>query len=144
MSQQWRPRWPAPPSLKRDSSSIKPSEIAPGNPPPGIVDDQCAINNVRDKGPVVITGCGHAGIINIRRNAQAIAGVASIYALIGEFRRSGGRFEPTVPAPSSVRAELGPKYVAPGHCTGWSAAYRLATQLPEAFIVGSVGSPYHF
>jgi hypothetical protein len=37
---------------------------------------------------------------------------------------------------------VGPK--PPGRCAGWSAAYQLAAQLPEAFIVESVGSTYHF
>ena len=43
---------------------------------PLVRDDQCAIIHVRDKGLVVVTGCGHAGVINIVRHAQALTGVA--------------------------------------------------------------------
>ena len=39
-------------------------------PDPLVLDDQAAILNVRDKGLVVITGCGHAGIVNILRYAE--------------------------------------------------------------------------
>jgi len=44
-------------------------------PDPLIMDDQCALIHVKDKGLIVITGCGHSGIINIIRNAQAITGI---------------------------------------------------------------------
>lgn len=35
-------------------------------PDPLIKDDQAVILNMKDKGLVVITGCGHAGIVNTR------------------------------------------------------------------------------
>ena len=36
-------------------------------------DDQAVVLHVRDRGLVVVTGCGHAGIINIVRHARARA-----------------------------------------------------------------------
>lgn len=59
-------------------------------PDPLIMDDQCAIINVRGKGLVVVTGCGHAGIINAIRHVQALTGVQAIYAVIGGFHLTGG------------------------------------------------------
>jgi 7,8-dihydropterin-6-yl-methyl-4-(beta-D-ribofuranosyl)aminobenzene 5'-phosphate synthase len=41
-------------------------------PDPLILDDQALIVNVRDGGLVVVTGCGHAGIVNIVRYAQRL------------------------------------------------------------------------
>lgn len=38
-----------------------------------------------DRGLVIITGCGHRGIINIVRHCQKITGVNKIHALIGGF-----------------------------------------------------------
>ena len=67
-------------------------------PDPLIMDDQCAMINVRDKGLIVITGCGHSGIINIIRNAQVITGIQEIYAVIGGLHLTGGLFEPIIPA----------------------------------------------
>lgn len=61
-----------------------------------IMDDQCAILNVRGEGLVIITGYGHAGIINTVRNAQAISGTQAIYAVIGGFHLSGPAFEPVI------------------------------------------------
>jgi 7,8-dihydropterin-6-yl-methyl-4-(beta-D-ribofuranosyl)aminobenzene 5'-phosphate synthase len=38
-----------------------------------------------DRGLVVLSSCGHAGIINTLRRAQEVAGVDKIYALVGGF-----------------------------------------------------------
>jgi len=45
-------------------------------PDPLILDDQAAILNIRDKGLVVLTGCGHAGIVNILRYARKLTGIS--------------------------------------------------------------------
>jgi 7,8-dihydropterin-6-yl-methyl-4-(beta-D-ribofuranosyl)aminobenzene 5'-phosphate synthase len=109
-------------------------------PDPLIMDDQCAIINVRDKGLVIISGCGHSGIVNAIRNAQAITGIHKIYAVIGGFHLTGGLFEPIIPATIAALKEIKPRYVVPGHCTGWSATHQIARAMPEAFIPNSVGT----
>jgi 7,8-dihydropterin-6-yl-methyl-4-(beta-D-ribofuranosyl)aminobenzene 5'-phosphate synthase len=109
---------------------------------PWIRDDQCAIVNVRDQGLVVITGCGHAGIINIIRNAQRLTGIDRIYAVIGGFHLTGGLFEPIIPATVAALQKINPRYLVPGHCTGFSATHQLAQAMPEAFIPNSVGTTY--
>ncbi len=109
-------------------------------PDPLILDDQCAIMNVRGKGLVVITGCGHSGIINILRNAQSITGVQKIHAVIGGFHLSGGLFEKIIPQTIDELEKIGPQYLMPGHCTGWVATHRIARVMPDAFIPSSVGT----
>lgn len=111
-------------------------------PDPLIHDDQCAIVNVRDKGLVIVTGCGHSGIINIIRHAQTLTGVAEIYAVIGGFHLTGGLFERLIPVTVAQLQAIGPCYVVPGHCTGWSATHQIARALPDAFIANSVGTNY--
>ncbi|MFQ5484965.1 MAG: MBL fold metallo-hydrolase [Desulfobacterales bacterium] len=109
-------------------------------PDPLIMDDQCAIINVRDEGLVIVTGCGHAGIINTIRNAQAITGIHKIYAVIGGFHLTGILFESIIPSAIAALKEIRPRYVMPGHCTGWSATHQIAHAMPEAFIPNSVGT----
>lgn len=113
-------------------------------PDPLIMDDQCAILNVRDQGLVIITGCGHAGIINTIRNAQALTGIQKIYAVIGGFHLSGPVFEPIIPATIEALKALNPRYVMPGHCTGWRAAHAIARAMPEAYLQNSVGTTVVF
>lgn len=113
-------------------------------PDPLIMDDQCAIMNVRGKGLIIVTGCSHAGIINIIRNARALTGIEKVLAVIGGFHLSGVIFEPIIAATVSALQAIGPQYLVPGHCTGWSATHQIAQAMPEAFLPNSVGTEYVF
>ena len=111
-------------------------------PDPLIHDDQCAIIHVRDKGLVIVTGCGHSGIINIIRNAQAITGIREVYAVIGGFHLNGPLFDPIIPATIAALQEINPRYLVPGHCTGWVATHQIARAMPGAFVANSVGTSF--
>src|SRR5215831_2669075 len=63
-------------------------------PDPLIHDDQALVVHVRDKGLVVLTGCGHAGAINTLRYARVLTGIEPIYALLGGLHLTGRLFEP--------------------------------------------------
>ena len=52
-------------------------------PDPLIRDDQAVVLHVRDRGLVILTGCGHAGIVNIVRHARRLTGVEDVYAVMG-------------------------------------------------------------
>ena len=90
----------------------------------------------------MVTGCGHAGIVNIIRHAQALTGVASIHAVVGGFHLNGPVFEKIIPPTVAALREIAPRYLLPGHCTGFPAAAQLATALPQAYIPNSVGTTY--
>ena len=111
-------------------------------PDPLILDDQAALFHVRDKGLVVLTGCGHAGIVNIVRYAKKLTGIDRVYAVIGGFHLNGPLFEPIIPNTCKTLMELAPEVLVPAHCTGWRATHALAAALPEAFIQNSVGTRY--
>jgi 7,8-dihydropterin-6-yl-methyl-4-(beta-D-ribofuranosyl)aminobenzene 5'-phosphate synthase len=112
-------------------------------PDPLILDDQCAIMNVRNHGLVILTGCGHAGIINTVRNARALTGIESIYAIIGGFHLSGRHFEKIIPQTVEELRKINPQFIVPGHCTGWKATHQIARAMPEAFIQSSVATTLH-
>jgi len=44
-------------------------------PDPLVNDDQAIIANIKDKGLVIITGGGHAGIVNTMNYAKNITGI---------------------------------------------------------------------
>jgi 7,8-dihydropterin-6-yl-methyl-4-(beta-D-ribofuranosyl)aminobenzene 5'-phosphate synthase len=64
---------------------------------PLIKDDQAIILNIKDKGLLVISGCAHAGIINIINYAKELSGEDRIYGVIGGLHLTGGVFEPLIP-----------------------------------------------
>jgi 7,8-dihydropterin-6-yl-methyl-4-(beta-D-ribofuranosyl)aminobenzene 5'-phosphate synthase len=107
---------------------------------PLIMDDQCVVINVKNKGLVIVTGCGHSGIVNTIRHSQDLTGVRDIYAVVGGFHLTGGLFETIIPTTIEELEKINPRYLMPAHCTGWPAVSRIAEKLPEAFIVSSVGT----
>ena len=109
-------------------------------PDPLVLDDQALIVNVKGRGLVVITGCGHAGVVNIARYAQRLCRGEPLYALIGGFHLAGPVFEPLIPRVVAELAEINPGVIVPAHCTGWRAQHALAARFPAAFIPNSVGT----
>ena len=111
-------------------------------PDPLILDDQALIMNVRDKGLAILTGCGHAGIVNIVRYARKLTGVSKVYAVIAGFHLGGPLFEPIIPQVCRALAELAPEVIVPAHCTGWRAIHALSAAFPDAFLQNSVGTRF--
>jgi 7,8-dihydropterin-6-yl-methyl-4-(beta-D-ribofuranosyl)aminobenzene 5'-phosphate synthase len=111
-------------------------------PDPMIHDDQAVVMHVRGKGLVVLSGCGHAGIINVLRHAMAVTGVGRVHAVLGGFHLTGRLFEPLVGPTVAALAALGPRLVVPAHCTGWKATHEIARTLPDAFVPNSVGTTF--
>jgi len=107
-----------------------------------VIDDQALVINVRGQGLVVVTGCGHAGVVNIVRQALRLTGVNRLHALIGGFHLSGPAFEPIIDPTVAALTELAPALIVPGHCTGWRAQHALERALPDAWLQTSVGSRY--
>ncbi|HEY6469960.1 MAG TPA: MBL fold metallo-hydrolase [Candidatus Dormibacteraeota bacterium] len=113
-------------------------------PDPLILDDQALIVNVRDKGLVVLTGCGHAGIVNIVRYAQRLTNVRKVHAVIGGFHLSGPLFDPIIDATCDALADVAPDVLVPAHCSGLRAVRAMASRFPDAFIQNSVGTRFEF
>jgi 7,8-dihydropterin-6-yl-methyl-4-(beta-D-ribofuranosyl)aminobenzene 5'-phosphate synthase len=111
-------------------------------PDPLVLDDQALIINVRDRGLVVLTGCGHAGVVNIARYAQRLAGGQPLYALLGGFHLGGPAFEPLIPRVLDELATMNPGVLVPAHCTGWRAQHAMSARFPAAFIPNSVGTSF--
>jgi 7,8-dihydropterin-6-yl-methyl-4-(beta-D-ribofuranosyl)aminobenzene 5'-phosphate synthase len=109
---------------------------------PLVVDDQALVVHVRGRGLVVLTGCGHAGAVNIVRHAQRLTGVPRLSGLVGGLHLGGPAFEPVVEPTVAALTDLAPDLLVPGHCTGWRAQHALAAALPGAWLPGSSGSSY--
>ena len=107
-----------------------------------VLDDQAIVINVRGKGLVVLTGCGHAGIVNICRHARALTGGTPLYAALGGFHLNGPLFEPLIPRVLGDLAALAPQVLVPAHCTGWRAQHAMSRRFGDVFIPNAVGSRF--
>ena len=112
-------------------------------PDPLVLDDQALIVNVSGRGLVVMTGCGHAGVVNIARYAQRLCRGLPLYALLGGFHLAGPAFEPLIPRVLDDLAEMNPAVLVPAHCTGWRAQHAMSARFPAAFIPNAVGTSFH-
>jgi 7,8-dihydropterin-6-yl-methyl-4-(beta-D-ribofuranosyl)aminobenzene 5'-phosphate synthase len=99
--------------------------------------------NLRGRGLVVISSCGHAGIINTLKHAQEVSGVDKIYALVGGFHLA--------PAPDDylrqVMAELKKfdlEHVMPMHCSGQNFIDLAKQEMPEKLVLCGTGSSFTF
>ena len=109
-------------------------------PDPLILDDQALVVHLRDRGLVVLSGCGHAGIVNTVRYARRLTGTDAVAAVIGGFHLSGPMFEHIIDPTVDAFAELSPSLLMPAHCTGWKAQQKLASRFPDAFVMSTVGT----
>ena len=109
-------------------------------PDPWIHDDQAIVLSVRDKGLVVLTGCGHAGLINTLRCARELTGIDRVHAVIGGFHLTGPIFEPIITPTIEALRDFAPSIIVPQHCTGWRAIHMIARDFPDAFTPNSVGT----
>ena len=109
-----------------------------------IPEDQSLVLDT-DKGLVVISGCGHAGIINTLEFARAKIRSARVYAAIGGFHlfpASDATLDWT--AGELRRIEL-MNFVG-AHCTGIEAVYQLRAKVGlarETCVVGAVGATFN-
>lgn len=109
-----------------------------------VLDDQALVVHVRGRGLVVLTGCGHAGVVNTVRHVRRLTGVDDLHAVVGGFHLNGPRFEPLIGPTCDAFAGLAPDYLVPAHCTGWKATHAMAARFPDAFLQSAVGTRFVF
>jgi metal-dependent hydrolase (beta-lactamase superfamily II) len=150
------------PSLLADSSILitgevdRTTEYERGMPPahqawtgsdwehdPTVIDDQALVVHLRGRGLVVLSGCSHAGAINILRHARRLTGVEQVHALVGGLHLNGPWFGPVIAPTVAALSELRPTLVSGGHCTGWRAQNALATAFPDAWVPSNSGTTHH-
>jgi 7,8-dihydropterin-6-yl-methyl-4-(beta-D-ribofuranosyl)aminobenzene 5'-phosphate synthase len=80
---------------------------------PLILDDQALVVSLGDRGLVILSGCGHAGIVNTVRYARKLTGNHAVAAIVGGFHLSGPMFEPII-EPRSLRSPTShPRFLCP-------------------------------
>lgn len=105
--------------------------------------EQATCFHVKDKGLVVITSCGHRGIVNSVLGAMKVSGTDKIHAVIGGFHLAPTS-EEYVRSTVAALKELKPDYLIPMHCTG-TKFYEIAKQvMPGRVLLSSTGTRFIF
>lgn len=111
---------------------------------PMIRDDQALVLLVKNRGLVILTACGHAGVINTIKYANKVTGAQNVYAILGGFHLSGKTYESLIDITINELEIVKPRFIIPCHCMGWKAVNQLIQLMPERFIQSSVGSTFAF
>lgn len=116
--------------------------------PDGLIDDDVpesmsmVINT--EKGLVVISGCGHAGLVNTLEHSADVTGTEKIHAAIGGFhllQASDANLEWT----AEKLVNLGVENLVGAHCTGLEPVYRLRDLVNldrSTAVVGATGASF--
>jgi 7,8-dihydropterin-6-yl-methyl-4-(beta-D-ribofuranosyl)aminobenzene 5'-phosphate synthase len=108
-----------------------------------IPDDAALVFNTSE-GLVILTGCGHAGIVNIATYARSIGDKKPVIAVIGGLHLFA-KTDAVVDWTGAQLKRLGVKYLLAGHCTGIEATMRLRQAIGlnrHTAPVSSVGSSF--
>ncbi|MFO8061037.1 MAG: MBL fold metallo-hydrolase [Bacillota bacterium] len=93
----------------------------------GDPDDMAMVFDVDSPGPVVVTGCSHAGPVNTLLHARTVCDGDARQTLIGGLHLVDAD-EEKLEATVKALQELNPAEIRPGHCTGTPAESALQRQ----------------
>jgi 7,8-dihydropterin-6-yl-methyl-4-(beta-D-ribofuranosyl)aminobenzene 5'-phosphate synthase len=99
--------------------------------------------NVKDRGLVVISSCGHAGIINTARQAMEVSGVKKLHAALGGFHLFPADEDYLKKTLAEFKA-LDPDVIIPMHCSGPAIVALLRSELVDRLITSATGTEYVF
>jgi len=99
--------------------------------------------NLGDRGLVVITSCGHGGIVNTVRRAQEVTGVEKIHALVGGFHLAPAPIDYLKTIMAEVKT-LPIDHLIPMHCSGSNFIDLAKQEMPEKLILCTTGSKFTF
>ena len=106
-------------------------------------DEHATCYILQGKGLVVITSCGHVGLLNTVKAAMAVSGVSRLHAVIGGFHLAPAMPDYIEHTIDELQA-LGPDVVLPMHCSGSNFIAAMQRRMPEVLVTTNVGSLFTF
>lgn len=106
-------------------------------------DEHATCYIVKGRGLVVISSCGHAGIINSVKSAMAAANVDKVHAVVGGFHLGTSPQEYLQHTLDELK-RINPDVILPMHCTGEAFIAMLKDRMPDKVVYSNVGSRFTF
>jgi 7,8-dihydropterin-6-yl-methyl-4-(beta-D-ribofuranosyl)aminobenzene 5'-phosphate synthase len=106
-------------------------------------DEHATCYIIQGKGLVVITSCGHVGLINTLKAAMAVSNVTKLHAVIGGFHLGPAPID-YIEHTIDELVELNPDVVLPMHCSGTNFIEAMRRRMPEKLATSNVGSRFTF
>ena len=103
-----------------------------------IWDDLSLWMYVKGRGPLIITGCCHSGIVNTLNHVSRLGGFSEFYGVIGGLHLIG-RDDTYIRRTLEALKPYNLRLVSPCHCTGFKAMTHFLEAYPEGFILNYSG-----
>jgi 7,8-dihydropterin-6-yl-methyl-4-(beta-D-ribofuranosyl)aminobenzene 5'-phosphate synthase len=113
--------------------------LVPDNHP----DEHATCYIVQGRGLVVISSCGHSGIVNTVKSAMAVSGVDKLHAVIGGFHLGVAPNDYIDHTVAELKA-LKPDVLVPMHCTGKGFIAAALREMPNETVLTNTGSRFTF
>lgn len=98
---------------------------------------------VKGRGLVVISSCGHTGIVNTMRTAMKAANVDKVHAVIGGFHL-GAAPQDYIEQTVTEMLDMSPDVVVPMHCSGTPFIETMRRRAPDRLVTSNLGSQFVF
>jgi 7,8-dihydropterin-6-yl-methyl-4-(beta-D-ribofuranosyl)aminobenzene 5'-phosphate synthase len=122
------------PEAKRGATALVPDDFQ---------HEQATAFVVKDKGLVVLTSCGHRGVVNSVRTAQKVSGVNKVHAILGGFHLAPHPPEYLRQTAEAIKA-LQPDWLVPMHCSGEPFIAIAQQVLGDRLLRSSTGTRFSF
>ena len=120
------------------------ADKAQGKPVPDQhLNEHATCFHLKDRGLIVISSCGHSGIVNSTRQAMKVSGIDKVHAIVGGFHL----FPADEAYLKQTVAELGklnPDVLIPMHCSGPGLMASLRNMMPAQLVPSTTGTEFTF
>jgi 7,8-dihydropterin-6-yl-methyl-4-(beta-D-ribofuranosyl)aminobenzene 5'-phosphate synthase len=99
--------------------------------------------NVKERGLVVISSCGHRGIVNSTLQAMEVSGVKKVHAVLGGFHLFPADDEYLRRTVTELKT-LSPDVIIPFHCSGPDLVTVLRAELQDKLVTSTTGTEFAF
>ena len=106
-------------------------------------DEHATCYVVQGRGLVVISSCGHSGIVNTVKSAMAVSGIDKLHAVIGGFHLGAAPNDYIEHTVAELKA-LAPDVLVPMHCTGKGFVAAALREMPGQTVLTNTGSRFTF
>jgi 7,8-dihydropterin-6-yl-methyl-4-(beta-D-ribofuranosyl)aminobenzene 5'-phosphate synthase len=122
-----------------DAAQYLPADMVGKVVPDEHIHEHATCFHIKGKGLVVISSCGHSGIVNSVRQAQEVSGVEKVHAILGGFHLGPAPADYLQQVVAEIR-KLKPDVLIPMHCSGLNFVQEARAQMPGNVLVSTTGA----
>jgi 7,8-dihydropterin-6-yl-methyl-4-(beta-D-ribofuranosyl)aminobenzene 5'-phosphate synthase len=126
-----------------NASHFAPAELLGKIVPDEHIHEHATCFNLKERGLVVLSSCGHVGIVNSARQAQEVSGIQKVHALVGGFHLGPASPDYLNRVIAEIK-KLDPDVIVPMHCSGENFIHAVREQMPDKLLLSYTGARLTF